>query len=174
MRFKLLTLTLIMAMLAAVTPAAAQHYKLHAATNGVKVEINRKIVAATVGMTLKATDNLIIPAGGEASVYNTLDKRIYTSVRPGKLSVTKLMIEARDEATDKLSGLAEKINIGRKGGNSGKRVHDEKGMVNRQCEVYDPQAADSIEAGNSATEIPDSIVCPMRCTERPDTTKTSN
>lgn len=156
MRTALKLLTLIL-FLTTAQLTVGQNYVLHSATKGVKIESGKKTVRAVIGMSLKATDNIIIPKEGSASVLNKSDKRIYTSVRPGKLSVTKLMIEARNSATDKISGLTKKINIGRKGGTSGKRVHEEKGMVNRNCDVY---TGDSIQPGPTVPMVPeDSIDC---------------
>jgi len=131
MRIYFLTLILVALTLSAI----AQHYTLHSATKGVIVNAGGKSVAAAKGMQLKSTDYLVIPEGGSAEILNSLDKRIYTSVRPGKVSVTKLIIEARQSAADKLATVGGKINIGRKGSVSGKRVYEEKGMVIRAISV---------------------------------------
>lgn len=132
------TILIIVAAIAAFA-ANAQHYTLHKATKGVTVESAGKSTAATEGMTLKATDNLVIPTNGYAEVMNNLDKRIYKSIRTGRVSVMKLMIEARQSATDNLATVGSKLKLGRGGAQSGKRVYVEKGMVNRSLAVFDPE-----------------------------------
>lgn len=130
---------LLLIILFSITSAYAQHYTLHSATKGVKIESGGKVVDAVAGMTLKATDCLIIPEGATADVLNGLDKRIYTSVRPGRVSVTRLMIEARKVASDNTSSVANKMRFGKKTENSNRRVFVEKGVVNRSLAVYDPE-----------------------------------
>lgn len=144
-------------LLLAVNIVSAQRYTLHSATKGVTVSTGGKTVAAKVGMELKATDEFNIPEGGNAEVLNTMDNRIYRSVRPGKVTVTRLMIEARQSATDKLSTLSDKINVGRKGGDKRKRVYGEKGMVNRSVMV----AGEEVQvAENDSVGVAVPTVCP--------------
>ena len=132
MRIRILTLIITIIAAAALY---AQHYTLHSATKGVTVESGGRTVAATEGMPLKATDCLNIPEGGHAEILNSLDKRIYSSVRPGKVSVTKLLIEARQSATDKLATVSNKIKLKRNSTAPGKRVYVEKGMVSRTLDT---------------------------------------
>lgn len=159
MRLTILTLIF----LAAVNVVSAQRYTLHSATKGVSVLSGGKTIAATVGMELKATDEFVIPEGGVAEVRNATDNRIYRSVRPGKVTVTRLMIEARQSATDKLSALGDKIDVGRKGGDKRKRVYGEKGMVNRSILV----AGEGIE--ETPQEEADSV-----CVVKPTSSLTEN
>lgn len=159
MKFTILTLIL----LAVVNMGHAQRYTLHSATKGVSVLSGGKSVNATVGMELSATDQLVIPDGGTAEVLNAVDKRIYKSVRPGKVTVTRLMIEARQSATDKLAAIGDKIDVGRKGGDKRKRVYGEKGMVNRSILV----AGEGIE--ETPQEETDSV-----CAVKPISSLTEN
>jgi len=148
-------LTIIL-MAALALSAIAQHYTLHSATKGVTVNSGGKSVAATKGMQLKSTDYLIIPEGGTAEILNSVDKRIYKSVRPGKVSVTKLIIEARQSAADKLATVSGKINIGRERRLSGKRVYDEKGMVIRAVSVAgEPAECPDSTLMNTPVGLPD-------------------
>lgn len=120
--------------------AMAQHYSIHSFTDGVKLESAGKTLAVTKGMNVKATDCLLIPQGGEVQIYNSLDKRIYKSLRPGKVSITKLLIEARDVAADNSKNVASRLNMGKTGKTSNKNVYVEKGMVTRSLAKYDPSA----------------------------------
>lgn len=156
MRKCFLTIILMMAL---VMSAIAQHYTLHSATKGVTVSSGGKSVAATKGMQLKTTDYLIIPEGGTAEVFNSVDKRIYTSVRPGKVSVMKLIIEARQSAADNLATVGGRINIGSERKPSGKRVYDEKGMVIRAISEVDNECTDSVAPIDSVAII--DIVAPI-------------
>lgn len=122
----------------------AQHYTIHSATTGVKIESQGKQVVATKGAALKATDQLIIPNNGVVEVFNSLDKRIYRSLRPGKISVTKLMIEAREVASDNSKSVSAKMRFGKGSGAGNKNVYVEKGMVTRSLAMYDP-ASDGLE-----------------------------
>lgn len=135
MRLKLLMLALCLPLLA----ATAQNYSLHSATKGVKVESGRQTLAATPGMPLKAIDYVIIPDGGSVEVYNSSDSRIYKSVRPGKVSISRLVIEARQSATDKLGTIVSKLDVGAGKSKKGNTVFVEKGVVNRSLAVYDPE-----------------------------------
>lgn len=115
--------------------SAAQNYTLHSTTPAVKVVSAGKTADAKKGMKVKGTDVLVIPDGGVVEVYNEFDKRIYRSLRPGKVSVTKLLIEARQVAADNSKNVGNRLNLG-KNGSGGKQAYAEKGMVTREfCEA---------------------------------------
>ncbi|MBD5223381.1 MAG: hypothetical protein HDS71_04935 [Bacteroidales bacterium] len=125
--------------LAIVSFTAGAHYTLHSVSGDVKVESGGKTVSAAKGMTVKAIDYIIIPKGGKVEILNGLDKRIYTSITPGRISVTRLMIDARGAASDNAKNVASRMNLGRKSPNDSKNVYVEKGMVRRSLAVYDPE-----------------------------------
>ena len=114
---------------------ASAHYTLHSVSGDVKVESGGKTVAAAKGMTVKAIDYIIIPKGGKVEILNDLDKRIYTSITPGRISVTRLMIDARGAASANAKNVASRMNLGRKSTNDSKNVYVEKGMVRRSLAV---------------------------------------
>lgn len=122
--------------------AHAQHYSIHSATTGAKVETGGKTVDATKGLPVKSADVVVIPQGGSVEIYNSLDKRIYKSLRPGKITVTRMIIEAREVATDNSASVASRVNLARSGAASNRNVYHEKGMVTRALETYDPDAVD--------------------------------
>ncbi|MDE5808014.1 MAG: hypothetical protein K2H76_07830 [Muribaculaceae bacterium] len=115
------------------------HYTLHTVVGDVKVESAGKTAAATKGQAVKATDYIIIPQGGKVEILNDLDKRVYTSIKPGKISVTKLMIEARGLASDNGANVASRMSLGRKSPKGSEKVYVEKGMVRRSLATYDPE-----------------------------------
>lgn len=124
----------------------AQTYSIYSHTKGVKVESGGKSVDATDGMPLKPNDMLVIPANGSVSVHDKNSGDIFTSVSTGKISVTKLKIEASRKAASKgesmLSGMKSRFGDG--GAVGGSRVYKERGMVNRSLTAYDPEG-DGIE-----------------------------
>lgn len=133
---------------------ASAHYTLHTVSGDVKVESGGKVVAATKGQTVKATDYVIIPQGGKVEILNDLDKRIYTSIKPGKISVTKLMIEARGLASDNGANVASRMNIAGVPKKGKEKVFDGKGMVRRTQLVYDPNAE---ECGEETVASPEEL-----------------
>lgn len=129
---------LLILLLATVLPLSA-HYSLHSVSDGVMVESAGKRSAAQKGMTVKPSDHLIIPKGGKVEIYNDLDKRIYTSVSDGTISVTRLLIDARSAASDNRGNVTSRLRFGKKSSSSDRRLYVEKGMVKRSLGVYDPE-----------------------------------
>lgn len=131
----------LIALMAACLGAAAQNYSIHSVTPGVKVQSAGNTADAEAGMKVKASDTFVIPQEGIVEIYNPLDKRVYRSVRPGRISVTALIIEARDVASDNSRSVDAKLRFSKSGSAStNKRIYVEKGMVTRSLAVYDPEA----------------------------------
>lgn len=120
--------------------AAEARYVIHQVNGNVQVISGGKTEAAKAGAELKATDEVQIPQGAKISVLNELNKRIYTSTKSGRFTVTTLMIESTDVASNNTSSINKQLNFGSKKGNSEYRVHAEKGMSRRSLAVYDPNA----------------------------------
>ena len=115
------------------------HYTVYDVSDGVIVERGSQSLKATKGIELKASDLVSIPQGGHIEVYNELDKQIYRSVKSGKISVNKLMIEARGLAANNRANVGGRLNFGKKGGqDSDTRIYSETGMVRRSLAAYDP------------------------------------
>lgn len=121
---------------------AFAHYSIHSATSGVKIETNGKTVDAKKDTEIKANDFLVIPEGGTVEVYNSLDKKIYKSVNSGKISVTRLMIDAKKAASNHNKNVADRLSLAKNQGadNQGEKIYVEKGMVRRSLAVFDPEA----------------------------------
>ncbi len=115
------------------------HYSIHSVSGKVKVESGGKRQECVKGMSLKASDYLIIPAGGKVKIYNDLDKVIYSSVSDGKISVTRLMIDAREAASDNRGNVTSRLRFGKKSSPGNKRLYVEKGMVKRSLGRHDPE-----------------------------------
>lgn len=118
------------------------HYSIHSSTQGVIVESNGKTEPASKGKELKANDYIIVPDGGEVEIYNDLDKNIYKSLNSGKISVTRLMIEAKKTASDNSKNVASRLRLKKNSSSEieGEKIYVEKGMVRRSLAVFDPEA----------------------------------
>ncbi len=138
MKRTILLLTILLTLLLNSLSAMA-HYTLHAVSGDVKIESQGKSVPATPGMSVKASDYVIIPQGGKVEIKNDIDKRLYSSIKPGKITVTRLMIEAKGVASDNASNVASKMRFGKKESSADQKVYVEKGMVRRSLAVYDPE-----------------------------------
>lgn len=123
---------------------AAQNYTIYSFTKGVKVESAKKTTEVSKGMTVKPNDILIIPQGGTVSIHDKTSGDIYTSVSTGRLSVTKIKIDARRQSSSKIGTIMSGVNARFSGnGNSGNgRVYVEKGKVNRSLSLFDPEGDD--------------------------------
>lgn len=119
------------------------HYSIYSISQGVKIESGNGVASvAKKGDPVKANDYLIIPQGGSVEILNDLDKNIYKSTRSGKISVTRLMIDAKKSASDHTTNVTGHLRFGKKDGNSvqGEKIYVEKGMVRRSLAVFDPEA----------------------------------
>lgn len=119
------------------------HYSVHSVSGDVKVESGGKSMPAKTGEQIKATDYIVIPRGGKVEIFNSLDKRIYTSIKEGRHSVTRLMIDAKGIAADNAANVGTRLRFGKKNDRD-EKVYVEKGMVRRSLAVYDPEG-DQIE-----------------------------
>lgn len=115
-------------------------YTVYSVTGKVTIEARGKKTAAEKGMQVGASDMIDIPVGAEIEIYNELDKRLYTSVKSGRFTVTRLMIDARGVASDNTANVASRLRFGAKDKDADRRrVYVEKGMVRRSLAVYDPE-----------------------------------
>lgn len=126
-------------LLALMAFATEAQYTIYSVSGSVIVESSGKQTPVTKGMALKATDVLIIPQDAKVEVYNDLDKRIYSSIHSGKISVTKLMVEAHNTASNHRVSVGSQMRFGKKKDNSDNRVYAEKGMVHRSLAAFDPE-----------------------------------
>lgn len=133
---------------------AYSHYFIHAVTPGVQIESGKTTGAAEKGKEVKANEYIIIPEGGEIEIYNDLEKSIYKWDDAGKISVAKLMIDARKRASDNNTNVASRLRIAKSSSNTGEKVYVEKGMVRRSLEVFDPGAGNyQVDSKTLASQI---------------------
>lgn len=120
-------------------------YTIHNITGNVGLERGGKSSTLGKGMEVKPNDYVVISKGGKVEIYNDVDKRIYTSIKPGKISVTRLIIEAKGASSDNAAAVTARMNFGKKGQGKDK-VFKEKGMVRRHLEETGGELTDSISS----------------------------
>lgn len=122
-----------------------QTYKVHSVSAGVKVTSSGKTCYASKGMSLKSDDRLDIPVNGKIEVLHTRTNKIFTNTRPGQTTVTRLVLDARGQASDNRATVMGGMRFGKKDkGSVMSRVYVEKGMVRRSLATLDP-AAENME-----------------------------
>lgn len=132
---KRLIFTFLMIMLLAAGGNAA--YIVHSVEGNVKLESGGKVSEVAKGMKISPSDVIDIPANSKLEIFNELDGKIYTAVKPGKLSVIRLMLDAKQLASDNGANVKQQLNVGKNGnGGSEVRLYMEKGMVKRSRSVF--------------------------------------
>lgn len=134
------------------------HYTVHS-SRGARIIESGKEKELTAGMKMNPTDMIIIPEGGILEIYNDVDKRIYSSTRSGKMSVTRLVIEAKGKAGSHKESINGSLRFGNRSSRNDARIYTEKGMVKRSMKVYDPEG-DNVEM--NATTLADFIAGRIR------------
>jgi len=111
-------------------------YVVHRVKGGVCVVAGGKSTVLKKGMNVSPSDMIDIPVNGELEIFNELDGKIYTSVKSGKLSVIRLMLDAKQQASDNSANVGSRLAIGKNDGLSDGRLYIEKGMVKRSHTVF--------------------------------------
>ena len=118
-------------LLMAIFGMKAQQFSVFKTSDGVKVENhNRTLEKATVGMSLKPTDIMVIPKGGNVWILEKINNKLYKYDLEGSISVVKIKIEAIKNKQD--------FPLFPPTQGSGEKVSYEPGAVNRDHDVYDP------------------------------------
>lgn len=134
---------LTLALVAIFLPAAAT-YIVHSLTGNVKISSSGKVSAAAKGDKLKASDLLSIPQGGSIEIRDDSDNKIYSSLKPGNLSVSMLISQSKAKAADNSANINSRLKFAERGKKAtpGSRVYREKGMVTRSLNLFDSIASD--------------------------------
>lgn len=119
-------------------------YKIHSVTGKVLVTRHGKSVAATVGAAVSPGDMLEIPDGAVIEIVNDVNKTIYSSTSSGRMTVSRMMLNAVDRSGDTTGAVNSHLRFGDKGKGKGNRVYVETGMVKRSLAQYDPEASDVV------------------------------
>lgn len=156
----------ILSLLIFTTLSLQAHYSIHSASQGVMIESSGKQIAAEKNTQVKANDYLIIPEGAAVEIYNDLDKNIYKSLSSGKISVTRLMIDAKKMASDNSKNVSARLQLKKNSSanEEGEKIYVEKGMVRRSLAVFDPEAENlQVNSKSLARLITEFIQSPDSC-----------
>lgn len=130
--------SLIAALLLSATPCMAK-YTLYNSSGNVNIIRNGHAVDTQKGMELSAFDLIAIPEGAYVEIFNDQNSQIYKSKSSGNFSVTRIMIDAKGQATDHIGGINDKMRFGKGTDENSTRVYAAKGMVSHALAVYDPE-----------------------------------
>lgn len=131
--------TLILLLMGVTLDVTAQ-YSLYDYFGDVTLQRGGKPVTIEKGMKLNATDQFNIGDNSGVEILNSMNSQIFRSTGKGNFTTTRIMIDAREQATDNRAAIHDKIRFGKSSTNGDDRVYVEKGMVRRSMETYDPEA----------------------------------
>lgn len=106
-------------------------YTVHDVKGNVMLVSNGKNVPLKKGMSLSPSDMIEIPQNASLEIFNDLDSEVYTSVKSGRNSVMRIMLDAKQKASDNSASVNDQLSLGNKGGGDTPRIYVEKGMVKR-------------------------------------------
>lgn len=112
-------------------------YVVHSVEGNITVITGQTSSPLKKGMTVSPSDMIDIPAGATLEIYNELDKKIYTSVKSGRLSVIRLMLDAKEKAADNAANVGSQMSM-KRGDKVEGRLYMEKGMVKRSKGIFNP------------------------------------
>lgn len=132
---------LITLLLPLLLPLLAQaQYKLHDFNGQIAVERAGKSVAVQKGMDISNSDTFVIPDGGSVEILETKTSQIFKSQSAGRFATSRIIFEARTQASNTGKAINSKLRFGRNDSNKSETVYVEKGRVTRSMEVFDPEA----------------------------------
>lgn len=114
-------------------------YTLYDFSGSISINRNGHPVDIQKGIELSAFDLITIPDGASIEILNDQNSQIYKSKSAGNFSVTRIMIDAKGQATNHLEGLNDKMRFGKSTDANTNRVYAAKGMVSHALAVYDPE-----------------------------------
>lgn len=136
LRIKIFTVLLLGA-----TLMVAAGIKVHKTSGKATVIRKGNVTLLKTGDALTPADMVEIPAGSTLEVINDVSGSIYTSTRNGKMTISRLMLDAKERASDNIGTVNRQLRFGEKSGKGDNRVYVETGMVKRSLAEYDPEAA---------------------------------
>lgn len=116
--------------------AAQAQYTLYKSVGDVSIERQGKPLDVVKGMKLSSQDVINLGSDGEVEILNSVDSRIYTSVKPGRYTVLRITIDAEAHAKDNSNAFK---GLGVKRGAKKTEVYEDEGVVSRALVVYDPE-----------------------------------
>lgn len=115
--------------------AVPAQYTLYKSIGDVTIERQGKPLEVVKGMKLSSQDVINLGRDGEVEILNSIDSRIYTSVKPGSYTVLRITIDAEAHAKDNTNAFK---GLGIKREAKKTEVYEDEGVVSRALVVYDP------------------------------------
>lgn len=128
-------LAMVVAAMGCVSTAGAA-YIVHSVSGNVNIVKGSQTSPLQKGMTVNPSDLIDIPDNASVEIFNELDSKIYTSVKSGRLSVIRLMLDAKQKASDNSASVHGQLAVGKDGSQQEGRLYMEKGMVKRSQTVF--------------------------------------
>ncbi len=116
--------------------AAEAAYVVHSVSGNVGLVAKGETTPLKKGMTIGPSDVIDIPENGKLEIFNELDGKVYSSVKSGRFSVIRLMLDAKDQASDNAGNVKGQLAIGKGEKTMEGRLYMEKGMVKRSQTVF--------------------------------------
>lgn len=126
--------------LIAVSVTASAQYSLYDYYGDVTLQRAGKTVTLQKGMKVNATDLFNIGDNSGVEILNSMNSQIFKSSSKGSFTATRIMIDAKDQASNNSSAIHDKMRFGKSTTKGDDRVYVEKGLVRRSMETYDPEA----------------------------------
>lgn len=129
-------------------------YSVHEVSGPVKIASAGKTQNAEKGMAVKGSDNVIIADGGEIQILHKPMHKIYVWNTPGTISVSSLMINAKDLAADNSGAFHKFTTFSKRDKSEGQAVYSTVGRTTRSMAKFDPDARNmQVDAGSLAAIV---------------------
>lgn len=134
---------LLLIALTGVIISASAELVVHSIKGNVKISSGGKIAVLTQGRTVAKSDLLSIPEGGSVEILDKDSRSIYSSLKPGNISVDILIRQSGNKAADNSANINSRLKFTERGKKvEGSRIYREKGMISRSLNVFDSVASD--------------------------------
>jgi len=114
--------------------------KVHRVSGKVAVVKGSSATPVTTGQTLMPGDMLDIPQGATIEVINDVSGAIYSSTTPGRMTLSRMMLDAKEKSADNKGNINKHLRFGSGKKDDKKRIYVETGMVKRSLAEFDPEA----------------------------------
>ncbi|MDE6126742.1 MAG: hypothetical protein K2G30_07290 [Muribaculaceae bacterium] len=152
-------------------------YTVHEVSGPVKIAGSGSTRAAEKGMAVKGSDNVIVADGGEIQILHKPMRKIYVWNTPGTISVSSLMINARNMAADNSEAFNKFTTFSKRDKSEGQTVYSTVGRTTRSMAKFDPDARDmQVDAASLAAIVSPRLLgggfaeeeCPVSFTRETD------
>lgn len=138
------------------------NYTLYSFSGKISLQQGGKDVVPEKGMKVNAADEIVIGPGASVEIYNAITKEIFKSVGEGKLSVMRIMLDARKQSGNSIGAINDRWTLSKNSTPSNNRLYTE-GLVTRSMQAYDPAAHNKeVDPYQLALHIYNNITNPVK------------